>query len=537
MTSIKQRVIKLENDLFTAEKMLSAAEIGGYSDYPQAALDDALFDLLYGQFHDLITGTCIKDAEQSCIRMLDHGREILSRVKAQAMFKMISDYPAAAVDANPVFVFNPHPYPLFVTIESEIRLTQENPSGDRLAAEVAQGDLIIPSQIAKERSYINYESMKRVVFDAALRPLGITRFDVNFKGESRPESCGLNKDYVFENENYTMVIGSKSGLPESFKVNGTELLKGTAFIPFVCDDNEDPWGMAKWQIEDFNRNPVDCKPDLLPSGVFEGLQTFAVIEDGKIFTEIESLYRYGESRIRIGVKLYKNHPYIDVGYTVFWNETGKMLKIKVPVLSEGAATGQIAYGMEDIPCDGSENVRQRYMALTFAHQKSVVLLNDCAYGCSVLGNVMRVTLLRASAYCAHPIGDRPLIPQDRLAYRIENGVREFGFRLVYAGQNELERLAAEFCQRPYVRNFFPHGHGAAVGQEVEISNKNVVMTVFKRGERTEGYIIRLFNGSKEDASARLRVGVSEIDLRFTKFEVKTLIYREGGLMEVAEMLI
>lgn len=537
MTSLKQRCIRLENELFTAEKLCSVAEMKGVMEYPREELAQSMYDLLYGQFHDLITGTSIKAAEQACIRMLEHGLEIVARIKARALFKVAGKEKRAAQNANPVFVFNPNPYPLYTTVESEIRNISNNIRTKRLLANVFQDGQLIVSQIAKERSYINYESMKRVAFDAVLKALDVTRFDVYFEKREEPERREMNGDFVYESDWGRAVVDGVSGLPKSFVVGGKEYLGGAAFIPYVCDDNEDPWGMSKEQLTHFNENPVKARLGDVSKGVFSGLKNISVIEDGDIFTEIESLHDVLDSKIRIGVKLYKNHPYIDVNVTVFWNEIGKMLKIEVPAGRTGKAVGQISYGTEELISDGREHPRQRFLAIEQGKGDYLALLNNCVYGCSAEENVLRVTLLRGLAYCAHPIEDLPLVPQDRLAYRVENGVREFNFRLIAGKERELERLATEYCQKIYTANFFPHGTGETEETNITIDNKNIVLTAMKKGERTNGYVFRLFNNSAQPACTQLSCRGKVIGVSFGKYEIKTVVYSDGHLREIDELII
>lgn len=538
MSQVKQRVAKLENELVYVEKMYSVLSLKGKCEYPQKEFDEVSYDLLYAHFHDIFTGTSIKDAETAAIRMLDHGLEILARLKAKALFKLSYDYKKATPLADSIFVFNPHPYPIKTTIEDEIRLGKSGDNSRKIAATVTDeyGNELV-SQISKERSYINYEVTKRVVFDAELKPLDVTRFEVVFDKERNPERTKFEGDYIFNGSNYTAKIGGESGLLESFVVDGREYIDGTAFLPYVCDDNEDPWGMDISQIENFNVNPIDCRLMKDPTGVFANLQPITVIEEGDIFTEIETLYEYNESRIRIGLKLYKNSPYIDVNYTVFWNEIGKMLKIKVPSAIGEKTIGQVPYGYEELTRAGKEHVSQRFIATMDKNKNCLALLKSDTYGCSSDNNVLRATLLRASAYCAHPIGDRSLIPLDRLAYRMENGIREFNFRLTVCKENELERLANEYTQKAYALNFFPHGEGNPMMMDIDISNKNITLTAFKKGVRINGYVLRLINNSDEKVNTTFTLHGASLDLAFGKFEVKTLIYDNGSLREEEEMLI
>ncbi len=107
MARIKQKHRRLENDLFMAEKMASAAAYQGLMKYPGDELHDALLDLAFSEFHDILPGSAIEPAEESSLRRLDHGLEILSRVKAHAFFALAESEPAAKDGEIPILVYNP----------------------------------------------------------------------------------------------------------------------------------------------------------------------------------------------------------------------------------------------------------------------------------------------------------------------------------------------------------------------------------------------------------------------------------------------
>ena len=78
---IKQKHRKLENELYTAEKMMSAANASGLMKYDSNKTKEAQKDLMFCEFHDILPGSSIQAAEEDAIRMFDHGLEITSRLK------------------------------------------------------------------------------------------------------------------------------------------------------------------------------------------------------------------------------------------------------------------------------------------------------------------------------------------------------------------------------------------------------------------------------------------------------------------------
>ncbi len=79
MSLIKKKHRQLENALFYTEKITSHAFLAGLMEYPQRELHEALEDLLFCQFHDILPGSGIPQIEEYALRRFDHGLEILSR--------------------------------------------------------------------------------------------------------------------------------------------------------------------------------------------------------------------------------------------------------------------------------------------------------------------------------------------------------------------------------------------------------------------------------------------------------------------------
>ena len=77
---VKQLHRELENHLFAAEKLLTAAAVQGLTAYPSAQLHEAEQDLLFAEFHDILPGTTIQECEADSIGVLQHGLTTVSRL-------------------------------------------------------------------------------------------------------------------------------------------------------------------------------------------------------------------------------------------------------------------------------------------------------------------------------------------------------------------------------------------------------------------------------------------------------------------------
>ncbi|HNT36080.1 MAG TPA: alpha-mannosidase, partial [bacterium] len=244
---IKQKHRLLENELYAVEKMAANAWMQGLMEYPQDDLNQALEDLLLCEFHDVLPGSCIQPAEEAAIRILDHGLEILARLKARAFFALSSGQPKPPDGQIPVFVYNPHPYKVKQMVECEFQLADQNWADSFTQITVHQKGKTIPSQVEREVSNIPLDWRKRVAFHAELEPSQMNRFDCILQVVPKKPETALrirNGKVHFRTDELDVLINAKTGLMDRFRVNGTDFLRKNAFQPLVIKDDVDPWGMC-----------------------------------------------------------------------------------------------------------------------------------------------------------------------------------------------------------------------------------------------------------------------------------------------------
>ncbi|MBR3836209.1 MAG: alpha-mannosidase [Clostridia bacterium] len=541
MSSVKARHALFEPMLVITEKMCSVAAARGLIEYPEKELDDAVEDLLNSQFHDVLPGTSIKAGEENGVRLLEHGMLTLNRLRARAYFALSSAQKKAAEGEYPILVFNPHPYEWDTEFECELTLADQNWS-DEIVSNFRVYDEDgneVPAQFIKEESNLNLDWRKRFVIRSKLKPLSVSRFSLyaDFKPVEPKTELPANADIVFDADGKHVEIDGKTGLLRSYKINGIEYIKGNAFCPIMYEDNADPWGMDDSQLEAMGTNPEPFTLMEYPDGVFEGMKPVQVIEDGEIYLGVECFFKKDNTRIRVEYDIYKTNPYIDVKVDVFMGDINKLIKLSLPVNINGEYIGQTCFGTEPLYMDGRECVSQRFVAVR-EDGKCLALINNTAYGSSFRDNEISMSLIRTATYCAHPICDRELIPTDRFVKKIDMAERNFQFRLTAANEDELERLATEFCQKPYACNVFPiERDGTMSDFKLDISDKNIVLVTMKKRFGKDSFILRMLNNSPESKTTTLTLNGAEINLTFGKYEAKTVEYADNKLVEHYELLI
>jgi alpha-mannosidase len=552
MTRVKQKHRQLENEIYSAEKMSSVASFQGLMKYPQAEFQGAILDLVFSEFHDILPGSSIPPGEEGALRLLDHGLEICSRIKAKAFFVLASGQPKAKEGKIPILVYNPHPYRVKGIIECEFEQQEPNWSKGFLLPKVYKNGKPLSTQVEKELSNLNIEWRKKIAFQATLEPSQMNRFDCRLKlvpVKPKPSLLESNGKILFKTQDLEVVINTRTGLTDRYCVKGVDFLSKNAFQPIVIEDNADPWGM---KVTSFRK--IFGKFGLMSKEVgshFSGITadpipSVRVIEDGEVRIVVEGMLSYGHSYICQKYKLPKQGTEIELELRVFWNEKDKMLKLSIPtLLAQSAFLGQVAYGVDELPSNGKEAVAQKWVAVV-SQKKSLALtfINEGVYGSDFCDRELRISLLRSPAYSADPIEGRPMVTQDRLVPRQDQGERTFRF-WINAGKakerlEKVDREALVRNEKPFVLSFFPPGTGRKPKPGVILSDKAIQVTTYKKAEESSDLIIRLFEptGKKRTTvlslpfvSVQKKITLSAFEIKTLKFSPKTKKIQEVNLLE------
>ncbi|MFA6292961.1 MAG: glycoside hydrolase family 38 C-terminal domain-containing protein, partial [Victivallales bacterium] len=535
MIRIKQKFRLLENELYMTEKMASSAYFQKLHDYPGTELSEARNDLLTASFHDILPGSSIQPVEEMAVRLMDHALENISRVKTRAFFALASGQEKPPKDEIPVLVYNPHPFRTGAVIDCEFMLPDQNWSDENkfTDVEVYSDGRKIPAQVEKEASNLSLDWRKKIVFRAELTESGMNRFNcrLNLKRD-RPVADIRDLDGIFKFKNDVMEIGisRKTGLIEYYSVKGVNHISSGAFKPTVIVDNEDPWGMKVRRFDEIEGvfrliSPSECAR-------FCGVQNktlvpVRIIEDGEVRTIVESVFSFGSSRICQQYIIPKTGTEFEVMTRVFWNEKDRFLKLNVPVSIRCAEfLGQTAFGYHALPSNGDETVSQKWLAIN-SETDSLTCINDGTYASSFENGNLRLSLLRSPAYSGHPIGNRPIVPQDRFTPRIDQGERLFRFWFNAGPLKErmksVDRESLMKNEKPVTLSFFPPGSGNKLKEFCKISGNTVQLVSARKAEKGDALIVRLFEaaGIKAEIMLEFPFAGFKRKLKLSPFEFKT----------------
>jgi len=535
MAKIKQNYRALENELVTCEKMLALSGV----EYDKKELKAAEKALLFSQFHDILPGTMIKTGEDEVLRLLGYGREIVSRLTAKAFFKLCDGQKKAVDGEIPVLVFNPHPYPITKEVQVEFQLADQNwNEGETTLVKIRdKNGCYLPCQNEKEASSMTMDWRKRICFRAELSPMSINRFDCELyieKINKRPIATlsETPSHFVFENEIISVLINKTTGLIDKYEANGVNLLKENSAKILVYKDNEDPWGMTNDGFYDKIGEFEPLSKD--DANIFAGYpdtnyDNVHVIENGTVRAKIQATLKNRNSFAIITYSLSKADAYIDIDIKILANDVNTLYKLSFDTNFKAPRfIGQTAYGREELLKEEKEITFQKWCAFK-DDNKAFAIINKSTYGGSGKGNVLNITLMRTPVYSAHPINSRPITDNDRFHNHIDMGERDFSYRLT----PDFESIDAEaeiFNQPPYALSFFPSGNGEELDTGIEISNKKIVLSCYKKNEQGN-YLLRLFNSSEKEEKAILSANATKYDTYFTPFEAKGFIFNGKSLTE------
>jgi alpha-mannosidase len=550
---IKQRHRKLENEYFSTEKLCSYAALQGLLTYPANELRGGLRDLLFSQFHDILPGSSVQPVEAEALRLMDHGLETLSRLKAEAFFAMARGPEQVRSDQIPVLIYNPHPYPVEGIWECEMQLADQHHGSDFILPTILKNGKPIASQCEKENSNIGINWRKRVVFAATLQPSAMNRFTcqpVTVPEKPKPMLAVQKKTIRFKNDALDVVIDATTGLLRRYRVAGIDYLSPQACAARVMLDNADPWGMTvRGFKQEAGRFKLMTPAQAHRFCALPARAPFApvrVVEDGAVRSVIEALFTYGTSALVMRYKLPKQGTELELEIRVFWNEKDRMLKLELPAaFSCDEFIGQTAYGISPLPMSGDEGVAQKWIAAVQRSQdRALTIINDGIYGFSAEKRAVSLSLLRSPAYCAHPIDDRPLLVQDRFIPRIDQGEHLFHFWLnAGPARDRLERIDREALARneaPPVLAMFPAPAAQASGTVLLLSDRVVQVNAVKFSEDGKALVVRLFEPTGRarqtwlelpGCALRERVSLKGFEIKTLRIDLKSKTCHASGLLE------
>lgn len=399
--------------------------------------------LLLNQFHDILPGSSINWVYRDSAKDYATIKALAGTIVESARQKLIGEINTSAFK-QPVVVFNtvchqreavvtlPDGAPVFVSVPpcgyAVVEAHQERPVAS----------FATPVDVTMNRGRISLEN-------------GI--FIVSFD-----EKGFLSSIYDLRASREALQPGSRGNL---FQVH---------------TDLPNKWDA--WDVDAFYKETCEDVNDL---------QSIEVIEKNQLRATVKIVRKFGKSTITQRITLRAGSPRIDFHTEVSWHEMHKFLKVAFPVnVRASRATYEIPFGHVDRPthCNTSHDMAcfevpaQKWADLSEGDY-GVALLNDGKYGYDISGNVMRLSLLRAST-APDPIAD--------------HGAHEFTYSLLpHPGDFRLGQVVSQGYALNNPLQVVPtHPHPGSLPSSrsfFQLDRPGVVIEAVKRAEKDENAIV------------------------------------------------
>lgn len=538
---VKQRYRQLENMLFKVEKMVSAATLNGLMEYPRAEFEEAEKDMLFNQFHDILPGSSIEVAEEAALRQIDHGIEILERLKIKSFLLMLQGEKRAEDGEIPIFVYNPHPVEVDAIVECEFNLPDQNIDRTKWCfPRVYRNGEPIECQVEHEQSNFNVDWRKKVVFRTKLEASSINAFicKVEMWDEEPKKELTSNEDKIyFDTEEINVVINCKTGGIDSYKVKGIEYIKENTCIPGVFEDDYDSWGNTAREYRNRVGNFALMSPEEGTdfSGITAGkVESVRVIEDGEVRSVVEAVMKFKRSTLCIRYYLPKKGSEIQIDIQVNFQENMKILKLPfITNLKDSKYIGQVMYGRQELINDGMEVVAQKFTAVVSEKEDKVVtIINNGTYGSDCCDGEARISLLRTPGYsagCSDFSRRKPeVMEQERHNVFMDQGKRSFSFWLnagtVKERLENVEMEATLHNETVFALSCFPSGEEKTVKPLIKIDNPVIQITSCRKAMCKDTYILRVFEPTGKKQKGMIQVFGTEHAIELKGHEIQTWEY-------------
>jgi alpha-mannosidase len=486
-TITTQGLIKKRNRL--SEIWLEEAEklaVFSGMDYPQADLEEAWKKALFNQFHDILPGSSIPEVYIDANEFYDRVEETTQKI-INAGINTISTKIKTTGEGLPVVVFNPLSWNRTDLVD--LRIPEDMTIGE-----------IVDS---KNKECVFQQNDDQVLFIAADVPQsGYKTFWLRQGKPGVKTNSLMVTETTLENQYFRIEINPGNGNIRSMydKLNRREVFargeEGNALQFF----EDKPIRYGAWNIgytgKEWQAEKVE-KVEIRESG-----QVRAILRYTRVFRNSRFIQDY---------IVYRDIPRLDVHTHADWHEHHILLKAAFPVAVQAdEATYEIAYGTiqrTTHPKTEAEKAKWEVSAHKFVDLSEpgygVSLLNDCKYGHDIVGNMMRITLLRS------PLTPDPLErPKGYMNPYADMGEHEFVYSL-YPHSGDYKQAFS--YRRAYELNYplivkLAEQHKGKLAAEcsfIKLEPANLVLSAVKKAEDSNTKIIRLYEIHGQPAEAKL----------------------------------
>lgn len=511
-----------------SERAAVMADWLGAIPYPKHTLTEAWKRFVWHQFHDDLTGTSIPRAYE-----FSWNDELISLKQFEDVMTSsvgaVSRYLNTKVKGTPVVIYNPMSMTVSETVE--IMLPSGKESNDYSIYDDNGKSLPVQK--------VSYADGKvKLLVTAHIPSCGYVVYDVR-KGSSKSQqamSVKINHNEI-ENSIYRVRVDENGDIASVYdKKNQKELVEKGKKIRLALFPENESFQWPAWEIlkKEIDKDPVS---------IAENVKIY-IAEKGSLRASLCVERSYGDSKFKQYIRLNEGaqSDRIDIVNEIDWQTTNALLKAEFPLtVSNPEATYDLGLGTvkRGNNTDIAYEVYGQYWADLTARDNSygVAVLNDSKYGWDKPNdNTLRLTLLHT--------------PKTQGGYSYQSkqdfGKHYFTYSIVgHAGDwNDAGIVAKAELLNQAPKPFLVDKHDGELGRNfsfVKTNNDHVLMKAFKEAEKSDEYIVRLYETTGKSTqsvtlsfpanviSAKDANGIEETlsDLNFSGKDVKIEIKPYG----------
>ena len=543
-----------ENRLIDAELAATLDWAVAGQAYPADSLRQGWQDTLFSHFHDIMPGSCVRDSRTYSHGLYQKTIATTSMVETQALRHLASlidtsaaadaetaDVPPSSLASGqgagvgyraadgllsraepglgqgnrPFIVFNPTAWDRSDVVEATIwdnaPADAPRPLGERAFCVRTPDGSTVPAQAIDHGRFWGHDYLT-VVFPVGVAGYGYSQYAISEEScaAAQPGAWQLERKHTMsrlaterqprglENEMVRLEVDPTTGGIRSLldKRSGIALISPESGAAALEYGVERPHQMTSWLIEH--------------TGPTEHPEASAVrlLLDGPYRASIAVDLRIRESDLTLTYELRAGDPKVYLHLEGTWFQRGTehsgvpVLRMAFPLAIDNArARYEIPFGAIDRDLRDGEEVPSQQWARVVGEaggrRAGCLLVNDCKYGHSLDGNVLRLTLIRSS-YEPDPL---PEIGR----HEMHMALAPFTDDMTVA---EATRLARELNHHLRVVGTDAHAGGLAPqGWFLSVEGENVVVSGVKKAEDGEGLIVRLYETAGAEATARISLNM------------------------------
>jgi alpha-mannosidase len=484
-----------EVEALDAEKYASLAWLHGNS-YPNAELTDAWEKITFNDFHDLAAGSGIAVIYRDAAKDFATVTRETDEISQGAQKTLDARVDTAGGPGVPVLVWNP----LGWERSGPVTVTVQMPQAAESVSVVDGAGKVLPSEVL--HSDADTHSFTLQVEAEHVPAMGYTVLHVvpgkkEFKSDLKADGLTL------ENADLRLTVDPTNGCITSLydkRDNFETLAKGgcgNQLQAFVNNPKEyDAWNINP----DAFKKPMDI----------DEVDSVKLIDDNPMRGVIRIQRHWQGSTFTQDISLAAGADHAVVSTNVEWHEKHIFLKAAFPLAATSPeATFEIPYGSIQRPTTRNNSFEQAKFevpALRWADEGDAEhgfsLINDSKYGYDVIGNLLRLSVLRS------PTSPDPNTDQGHQHFQYELYPHAGGWKqalTVQHGYNFNYPLQAEQVEAHTGQ--LPASHSYASIEDAP----NVVLTAMKKAEDSDALILRMYEyaGKETQLKVKLPAGATE----------------------------